>query len=74
LVLYGCENLISYIEGATYAEVVENILTKRDEVIGGWRMCTMRNVEDERGRDKARLGRRGMHVGYWWDSQKERHY
>jgi hypothetical protein len=20
----------------------------------------------------ARIGRRGMHVGYWWESQKER--
>jgi hypothetical protein len=20
----------------------------------------------------ARMGRRGMHVGYWWESQKER--
>jgi hypothetical protein len=22
----------------------------------------------------ARMGRRGMHVGYWWESQKERHH
>jgi hypothetical protein len=23
----------------------------------------------------ARVGRRGMHIGYWWESQKERdHY
>jgi hypothetical protein len=20
----------------------------------------------------ARMGRRGMHIGYWWESQKER--
>jgi hypothetical protein len=22
----------------------------------------------------ARMGRRGMHVGYWWESQKERYH
>jgi hypothetical protein len=22
----------------------------------------------------ARMGRRGMHVGYWWESQKEREH
>jgi hypothetical protein len=22
----------------------------------------------------ARMGRRGMRKGYWWESQKERHY
>jgi hypothetical protein len=20
------------------------------------------------------MGRRGMHIGYWWESQKERHH
>jgi hypothetical protein len=24
------------------------------------------------GRDVARMEGRGMHVGYWWESQKER--
>jgi hypothetical protein len=30
--------------------------------------------KDEMGgaRRVARMGRRGMHVGYWWESQKER--
>jgi hypothetical protein len=23
-------------------------------------------------RHVARMGRRGMHIGYWWESQKER--
>jgi hypothetical protein len=28
--------------------------------------------EDEMGGHVARMGRRGKHIGYWWDSQKER--
>jgi hypothetical protein len=26
------------------------------------------------GRDVARMGRKGMQVGYWWESQKERNH
>jgi hypothetical protein len=22
----------------------------------------------------ARMGRRGMHIGYWWENQKERYH
>jgi hypothetical protein len=34
-------------------------------------VCTDDQVkEDEMGR--ALMGRRGMHIGYWWESQKER--
>jgi hypothetical protein len=22
----------------------------------------------------ARMGRRGMHIGFWWEGQKERNY
>jgi hypothetical protein len=25
-------------------------------------------------RHVARMGRRGMHIGYWWECQKERDY
>jgi hypothetical protein len=28
--------------------------------------------EDEIGRACSTNGRRGMHIGYWWESQKER--
>jgi hypothetical protein len=29
--------------------------------------------EDEMGRAcSTNMGRRGMHIGYWWESQKER--
>jgi hypothetical protein len=39
---------------------------KRDEVIAG-----LRKVHNED--HVARMGRRGLHVGFWWESQKERH-
>jgi hypothetical protein len=61
---------------------------KRDEVIGGWRKLhneEPRNLYDSQGiitviksrrmiwaGHVARMGRRGMHIGFWWESQKER--
>jgi hypothetical protein len=64
---------------------------KRDEVTGGWRKLhneelhnlysspsTIRIIKSRRIRwagGVARLGSRGMRIGYWWESQKERdHY
>jgi hypothetical protein len=60
---------------------------KRDEVIGGWRKqyneelhnlyCSpsiIRIVELKRVRwagHVAGMGRRGMHMGFWWKSRKE---
>jgi hypothetical protein len=61
---------------------------KRDEVIGGWRKlhneeldnlyCSpsiIRIIKSRRMRwagHVARMGRRRVHVGFWWISQKER--
>jgi hypothetical protein len=61
---------------------------KRDEVTGGWRKLhndelhnfysspsIIRMIKSRRMRWTgylARTGRRGMHIGYWWESQKER--
>jgi hypothetical protein len=54
---------------------------KRDEVAGGWRKLhneEHRNLhsspskEDETGRACRANGGRGMHIAYWWESQKER--
>jgi hypothetical protein len=61
---------------------------KRDEVTEGWRKlhneelhnfyCSPSIVRMIKARKMrcaghvARMGRRGMHVGYWWESQKER--
>jgi hypothetical protein len=61
---------------------------KRDVVIGGWRKlhneelhnlyCSpsiIRIIKSRRMRwagNVARMGRREMHIGFWWESQKER--
>jgi hypothetical protein len=63
---------------------------KRDEVMGGWRKlhneeyCNLysspsiiRIIKSRRMRwagHEARMGRRGTRIGYWWESQKERHH
>jgi hypothetical protein len=57
---------------------------KRDEETGGWRkLCNeeLRNLYSSpsiirmiksRVRHVTRIGRRGMHIGYWCENQKER--
>jgi hypothetical protein len=61
---------------------------KRDEVTGGWRklhseehhnLCSsisiFRMIQSMKIRwagHVTRMGRRGMHTGYWWESQQER--
>jgi hypothetical protein len=60
---------------------------KRDEVIGGWRTLhneelhnlhsspsIIRIIKLRRVRwagNVARMGRRGMHIEFWWESRKE---
>jgi hypothetical protein len=61
---------------------------KRDQTTGGWRKLhneelhnlysspsIIRMIKSRRMRGVghvARIGRRGMHIGYWWESQRER--
>jgi hypothetical protein len=61
---------------------------KRDELTGSWRKLhneefhnlhsspsIIRMITSRRMRwagHVARMGRRGMHIGYWWEIQKER--
>jgi hypothetical protein len=61
---------------------------KKDEVTGDWRKLyneelhnlyfspnIIRMIKSRRIRwagHVARMGRRGMHIGYWWERQKER--
>jgi hypothetical protein len=60
---------------------------KSDQVIGGWRKLhneelhnlysspsIIRMIKSRRMRwteHVARMGRSGMHVGFWWENQKE---
>jgi hypothetical protein len=60
---------------------------KGDEVIGGWRKLhneelpnmysspsIIRMIKSRRMRwagHEARMGRRGIHIGFWWENQKE---
>jgi hypothetical protein len=61
---------------------------KRDKVIGDWRKlhheklhnlyCSLSGIRIIKSRRMrweghvARMGRRGMHRGFWWESRKER--
>jgi hypothetical protein len=61
---------------------------KRDKVTGGWRKLhneelhnlysspsIIRMIKPRRMRWEghvARMGRKGVHIGYWWESQKVR--
>jgi hypothetical protein len=61
---------------------------KRDEVTGGWRKLhneelrnlysspsVIRMIKARRmtcGWHVARMGRKAMHIGYWWKSQREK--
>jgi hypothetical protein len=60
---------------------------KRDEVTGGWRKLHNEELHNlysspsiirmiksrmNRTRHVARMGRRGMHIEFWWEGQKER--
>jgi hypothetical protein len=61
---------------------------KRDEVIGGWRkmhseelhnsfphlIITITSRSVRWAGNVARMGRRGMHTGFWWENQKEIDY
>jgi hypothetical protein len=64
--------------------------SRRDEVMGGWTKlhneelhnlyCSpsiIRIIKSRRMRwmgNVARMGRRGMHIRFWWESQKERYH
>jgi hypothetical protein len=61
---------------------------ERDEVTGGWRKLHNEEIHNLHSapriiriiksrrirwiRNVAHMGRRGMRIGFWWESQKER--
>jgi hypothetical protein len=82
VVLYGCE-ILSLILREN--RVLRRIFgPKRDEVIGDWRKLhneelhylysspSIIRMMNSRRMNVARMGWRGMHIGYWRESQKER--
>jgi hypothetical protein len=66
----------------------ENIWTQEDEVIGGWRKLHNEDLHNLYGSRSiirmimsrrmrwaghvAHMERRRIHIGFWWESQKER--
>jgi hypothetical protein len=61
--------------------VFENRALRRDEVMGGWRKLHNEELHDLYSSPSIiriiksrsmRWGRRGMHIDYWWESQRER--
>jgi hypothetical protein len=86
VVLYGCETLrekqrLRVFENRWLRRIFG---PRRDEVTGCWRnlhneelhnlysspMTKLRRMRW--AENVAGMGRRGMHIGYWWESQKER--
>jgi hypothetical protein len=62
VVLYGCETWSLILREEHRLRVFENRVLRR--IFGPKR--------DDVIRDVARMGRRGMHIGFWWESRKER--
>jgi hypothetical protein len=74
------------LSGSGYGPII--VGPQRDEMTAGWRkrhneelhnVCSspsiIRMINSRRMRwagHVARMGRRGMHIGYWWEIQKER--
>jgi hypothetical protein len=68
--------------------VLRIFVPERDEVTGGWRilhneelhslyssLSIIRMIKSRRMRwvgHVVRIGRRGMHIRFWWESQKEK--
>jgi hypothetical protein len=86
--LYGCESWsLTLRENSVLRRIFG---PKRDEVTRGWRKLhneelhnlysspsIIRMIKSRRmrgARHVARMGRRLMHIGYWWESQKKRDY
>jgi hypothetical protein len=88
MVLYGCENWFLSLRKVFENRVLRRLFgPHRDEVTGGWRKLhneelqnmysspsVIRMIKSRRIKwveHVARMGRR-MHIGIWWESQKER--
>jgi hypothetical protein len=83
MVLYGCETWPVTLKEKHRLKVFENMMRRRifgiksDEMVGGWRKLQMRRfiICMVRGAGHvARMGGKGMYVGFWLESYKETDY
>jgi hypothetical protein len=88
VILYECETWSLTLREEHRLRVLRIFGRKRDEVTGGWRKLhneelhnlysspsIIRMIKSRRMRwdgHVARMGQRGMHIGYWREIQKER--
>jgi hypothetical protein len=85
VVLYGCETWSLTLREEHRLRVFENRMLrrifgpKRDEVTGYCRKLHNEELHNLYSSPNigwaghvAQMGKRGMHIGYWWGSQKER--
>jgi hypothetical protein len=82
VVLHGCETLSLTLREEHRLGVSENRVLrrifgpKRDEVTGDWRKLHDEELHNLYSSINIirRMGKRGMHIGYWWEIQKEREH
>jgi hypothetical protein len=81
VVLYGCETWYLTLREERRLRVFENRVLRRifrprrDEETGGWRKLDneeLHKLYSSPSIIRMIKGRRGMHVGYWWESRKKR--
>jgi hypothetical protein len=78
------EHILGVLENRVLRRI---FVPKRGEMIGSWRklhneelhnlypspsIIRMQVKKNEMAGNVALMGRRGLHIGYWWESQKER--
>jgi hypothetical protein len=90
VVLYGCETWSLTLRDEHRLRVFEKRVPKRDEVMGGWRKLhneelhnlysspsIIRMIKWKRmiwAGHVACLGKMGMHIGFWCESQKDQEH
>jgi hypothetical protein len=81
VVLYGCETWSLTLRGEHRLRVFENrepgriFGPKRDEVTGDWRKLHIEELHKLYSSPNIiSMIKSRWHIGYWWESQKERDY
>jgi hypothetical protein len=90
VVLYGCETWPLTLREEHRLGVFEKRVLTRDEVTGEWRKLHNEELRDFYSSPSiiriikarrirwaghvARMGRREMRIGYWWENQRQRNH